>query len=97
MDTKIELNDQELKQVCGGFSEQNGLYSLRKNDFFVKDSGDEKQTWSILEDYTNITLDTPVSYYWTREVNGMFNDMKQGSGTLRDLLIVRHAEFVGND
>ena len=93
-----ELTEKELKQVCGGFSEQNGLYSLNKGDFFVAelDNGSIKHTWTIEDDYTNITLNTPIRYYWTLERNGMLDDMKlYEQGTLRQILNYGRAEYVG--
>lgn len=36
MKTKVELSDEVLKQVSGGFSEQNGHYSLSEGGYFCE-------------------------------------------------------------
>lgn len=64
----------------------------------MRESTDSKQVWVINGNYDNITLDTPIRCYWTSERNGVFYDMKQyEQGTLRSILTVFGAQYVGND
>lgn len=94
----VQLNEEELVNACGGFSEQNGLYSLKHGDIFLVESGDRKETWTINEDYEGITLDSRIRYYWTCERNGMYYDSKQCDyGTLKDIFRKIGVRYVGNE